>query len=129
MKPEYQEWVDKNVKEPYGKCSEMTTKMIEAFPELKRIRGQYDDPIWGLREHWWLEDPDENVVDPTKEQFPSKGAFSVNYIPWDESQPEPTGKCPNCGEYCYEGRYLCSTKCEQDYAAYVMRSAGRFSRY
>ena len=32
---------------------------------------------------------------------------------------EPTGKCPNCGGYCYEGATLCSDRCEHEYMAYL----------
>ena len=33
------------------------------------------------------------------------------YIPWDESEPQPTGKCQNCGEYVYDFNYFCSDAC------------------
>jgi len=112
----YEQWIKDNVTETYGKCSEVTLRMQKAFPELIRVRGHYYCYAWGEREHWWLT-LDEKIIDPTSSQFPSKG-FG-DYIPWDESQPEPTGKCPNCGEYCYEGRTLCSEDCEISYMAYI----------
>lgn len=31
----------------------------------------------------------------------------------------PTGKCPNCGNFCYEGNYLCSGKCTKEYMTYL----------
>lgn len=115
MKPEYQTWIEENVTETYGKCSEVTLAMQEAFPELTRVRGHYFCIVWGEREHWWLKDGDE-VVDPTAGQFPSQG--NGVYVEWDESQPEPTGMCPNCGDYCYDGKTLCSERCEIEYVAY-----------
>lgn len=30
-----------------------------------------------------------------------------------------TGKCPNCGGLCYNGKTLCSDKCEKSYIAYL----------
>jgi hypothetical protein len=30
-------------------------------------------PIWGARDHFWCVDGEDNVVDPTASQFPSKG--------------------------------------------------------
>lgn len=90
-----------NYSKAYGHCKEVCEKMKELFPELTLVRGHYYDAHWGEREHWWFTSPNGNIVDPTKEQFPTKGKGV--YIPWDESQPEPTGMCPNCGEYCYNG--------------------------
>jgi hypothetical protein len=48
----------------------------------------------------WIED---NV---TASQFPSKGRGS--YVQWNEDDPEPTGKCLECGEYTYDGKQMCS---------------------
>lgn len=114
----YEEWIEQNVVEPYGQCREKTLEMLEAFPELFRVRGHYMCLIWGEREHWWLVDPQGVIVDPTKSQFPSKGIGE--YVPWDESQEEPTGMCPNCGGLCYGGNCCCSERCGIEYAAYCM---------
>jgi hypothetical protein len=115
MKDKYSNWISENVKEHYGKCAETTLEMQSIFPELKRIRGHYYCPFWGERTHWWLLD-EEEVVDPTKDQFPSKG-LGV-YVPWIEGSPEPTGKCPNCGELVYNGLLLCSQSCHREYVEY-----------
>lgn len=96
----YQEWIDQ-LDDVTGKCEEITAAMAEAFPELRRVRGHYHCWIWGKREHWWLMDGDE-VVDPTAAQFPSKGEGS--YVEWEGE--EPTGMCPNCGEYCYDNEQV-----------------------
>lgn len=109
MKACYHKWISKNVQEAYGKCAEVTLEMERVFPELLRVRGHYYCPLWGDREHWWLVDFEGNVVDPTASQFPSRG-FGV-YTPWEEDSPEPTGKCYNCGDYCYEGELTCSERC------------------
>lgn len=117
MDPRYEAWIKENIADPYGCCQEATLKMQEAFPELERIRGHYYCPIWGQREHWWLVAPDQSIVDPTSEQFPSKG--NAVYEPWDETQDEPTGICMECGSYTYGGKYFCSKKCEIVGMAYL----------
>jgi hypothetical protein len=118
MKPQYAAWIAANVTEAYGRCREVAEAMAAAFPELVRVRGHYYCWAWGERTHWWLIDPEGQIVDPTAEQFPSKG-HGV-YTPWDESQPEPTGICPNCGEYTFDGSTCCSEACGNAYAAYCL---------
>jgi len=97
----YQEWIKENV--PKGTCCEITKAMQVVFPELRRVRGHYHCWIWGKREHWWLMNGDE-VIDPTKDQFPSRGEGT--YVELPKGMPEPTGMCPNCGEYCYNGEQV-----------------------
>lgn len=115
----YQAWIDAHVTETYGKCREVSKQMADAFPELTRVRGHYYCPIWGERTHWWLVTQDGDIVDPTAEQFPSKGLG--HYEPWDESQPEPTGRCPNCGGYVFNGDTCCSAACSLEYVAFCQR--------
>lgn len=105
----YQQWIDEHVpteESALGSCAEVTLAMVEAFPELTRVRGHYFCPLWNRdREHWWCATNEGAVIDPTVKQFPSKGCGI--YEPWDESLPEPTGKCLECGEYCYEDNTFC----------------------
>lgn len=121
MQQKYQDWIDENVHgSVLGRCANVTKTMLEAFPELTRVRGQFMCLVWGPRNHWWLVDPDGDIIDPTVTQFPSASLAAPSaYVLWDESQPEPTGKCPNCGEYCWDGNYCCSRECERDYDAYM----------
>lgn len=109
MLPKYQKWINANVTETYGACAEVTKSMATAFPELNRVRGHYYCPVWGERTHWWLATQDGQIIDPTASQFPSGGLG--HYEPWDESQKEPTGKCPNCGGLCYDGDVCCCDNC------------------
>jgi len=115
MKPQYLAWIEENVTETYGTCQEVTERMQAAFPELARVRGHYYCFAWGERAHWWLKDGGE-IIDPTADQFPSKGAGA--YVEWVEGSAEPTGMCPNCGGYVYTGGTCCSDECGIEYAAY-----------
>lgn len=123
----YEEWVQANVDQTYGKCAEVTLAMQKVFPELVRVRGCYMCPIWGERLHWWLVTPDGKIIDPTASQFPSKGAFE--YVPLEEGAEEPCGICANCGEPSYAskggGSTVCSDVCSKAYAAYLMGEADR----
>ena len=105
MSKEAAAWIE-NLKDTRCKCKELTQEMQKEFPELIRVRGFYHCPYWGKREHWWLKNKRMEIVDPTAEQFPSKG--SGRYEEWIEGQPEPTGKCMNCGEYCFNGNSFCT---------------------
>ena len=121
MKKEYREWIEES-SFGRGDCAEATIAMSEAFPELRRVRGHYYCVLLGERPHWWLVAPDGSVVDPTSVQFPSNGIGQ--YVEWDESQPEPTGKCPNCGGYCYDWRTVCSDTCGIEYVAFIKAQIG-----
>jgi hypothetical protein len=91
--------------------------MQEAFPELTLVKGFYRCHLTGqLYPHRWLETTSGHIVDPTASQFAS-GTFG-EYIRIDD--PEPTGKCCNCGGYCYDGSFLCCEKCVTEYASFCM---------
>lgn len=100
----------------FGRCKEITALMQEKFPGLKLIRGHYLCPVWGRRAHWWLVDENDDIIDPTAIQFPSFGGGT--YLPWDETKPEPTGKCMNCGTYCFLGSTACSKECYHEICRY-----------
>jgi hypothetical protein len=115
MNEKYLKWIEKNIpnyESAYGKCRETCEKMLKEFPELKLVRGYYSCAVWGERMHWWLVDAENNIIDPTAIQFPTKG--NGIYQKLDEFAPQPTGKCTNCGEYIYNGNYLCSDGCKFD---------------
>lgn len=78
-----------------GKCKEMSEALIAADPTLILVRGHYYDPLWGEQPHWWCKKPDGTVVDPTKDQFPSKGHGP--YVEFDG-----TVECSNCGKRMQE---------------------------
>ena len=100
-----------------GRCYEMASELCAKFPELTLTRGHYLCTEWGSQEHWWVVAPNGEIIDPTAGQFPSQGHGT--YVPWDESQPEPTGKCPVCGRYTYNRDYTCPDTCTQEYELYL----------
>ncbi len=128
MKEEYTRWIEVYFQKckgfVRGKCGEATTLMVEAFPELRRAAG-FVHCGWGRDQHFWCVDPDGEVIDPTAAQF---GGVIFQYEELDLNDPKtrakvPTGRCPNCGEDTYSGRYLCDENCEREYAAYVDRES------
>lgn len=121
MDQRYQDWITDLGSNLFGRCRGVTKEMVEAFPELRRVRGHYHCPIWGKRAHWWCVAPDGSIVDPTVSQFPSRGIGE--YVLLDETAPIPTGKCPDCGEYVY-GTTFCNDSCERRTAEYLRSSAG-----
>lgn len=110
----YDAWIRTHVPEdPTGMCSDVTKQMIIEFPELRRVRGHVRWPgetrPWP---HWWCIAPDGCIVDPTAAQFPPQ----MIYMAHDEREPEPTGKCPECGDYTYHSNTFCS---DDHYRAYM----------
>ncbi len=94
-----------------GKCQEMSEALVANDPTLALVRGHYHCPFWGEQAHWWTRKPDGTIVDPTKDQFPSKGIGQ--YVEFDGNV-----ECSNCGnlmcenEATYESRYaFCSYEC------------------
>ena len=124
MDDRHQDWIAEHVTgSVYGKCAEITQVMADAFPELERVRGHYYCTTWGERTHWWLTTIEGVIVDPTASQFPSKGAG--DYVPWTDGEPEPTGRCANCGELAYNGRTVCSDTCGIEYVAFIYGTVRR----
>lgn len=89
----------------------------KGFSRTNASTGHYYCSTWGKREHWWLVTSNNEIVDLTVAQFPSKG-LGV-YVPWDEGAPEPTGMCPECGNYVYDDYSFCSKSCGHSYMAYL----------
>lgn len=120
-------------------CGYASAEMKKAFPELCLVRGHVHwdvnwaghKPIQGGMEHWWCEDKDGLIYDPTQNQWDqvSVGCSPV-YIwePVDESQAHtfPTGKCPDCGDYTYRGEDFCSDDCANSYHRYIQSEVGRY---
>ena len=121
MNQKYKDWINAFQKENLktrGLCTTATLSMIKEFPELIRVRGHVEDALSSKPiEHWWCIDFEDNIIDPTATQF----AIILSYTQRNENLREPTSKCPNCGKYCYNNHFCCSKKCEEEYAAYVLK--------
>lgn len=95
-----------------GKCKAMCKALIATDPTLTLVRGYYDCPIWGRETHWWTKRADGTIVDPAKDQFPSRG--TGQYVEFDGMV-----ECSECGKRirekeaaCIDGRYaFCSGEC------------------
>lgn len=74
-----------------GKCKDMVDAAVAKDPTLTAVRGYYHCPMWGKQEHWWAMREDGSILDPTKRQFPSKGAGE--YEPFDGNV-----ECAECGK-------------------------------
>lgn len=75
-----------------GKCRQASEALVEADPTLRLVRGWYTCPIWQSREmHWWTVRQDGTIVDPTKDQFPSKGLGEYEEF-------EGFFECSECGK-------------------------------
>jgi hypothetical protein len=83
-----------------GKCRELSQKACDEDPTLTLVRGWYHCPLWGKQQHWWCERPDNSILDPTKDQFPSKGTGEYQKF---------TGicECEHCGaEITEQGAFV-----------------------
>ena len=124
MDDRYEIWIEahyRSAESALGCCEEATRAMVRAFPELRRVKGHYDCPLWGRRMHWWCETPGGEVTDPTRAQFPTRGLAGT----YEEASPETlvrTGACMQCGrdilvplaeaERGARGGTFCSEECE-----------------
>jgi hypothetical protein len=97
-----------------GKCKEMSEALVASDPSLRLVRGHYYEPAWERSEqHWWCQRKDGTVVDPTKDQFPSKGnstytEFSgfLSCTVCDKEITEEEIDCHSSGRHIY-----CSYEC------------------
>ena len=57
-----------------GKCKTLSEEYIKENPEYELVRGWYMCPFWGKQQHFWTQHKQTHeIVDPSKDQFPSKG--------------------------------------------------------
>lgn len=88
-------------------CAEATLALVEAFPELRRVRGH---AMVGVNErpHWWCITPDGTIIDPTAHQWPTAPVF---YEALPDDAEDPHGKCLHCGSLLFRsngaGAFFC----------------------
>lgn len=118
----YKTWISNyRFKHKYlaGACGSATLEMCKTFPELKRIPGHVVLASGHKVEHWWCEDNDGNIIDPTVGQW---ALLPAEYIPWVPGDEVCVGKCMNCGNGIYDTpatlngirRSVCSNECERE---------------
>lgn len=121
----YTAWIEADVAEhngwTRGRCQGAASRMVEAFPELRLVRGYCLLADGFSPQHWWCETADGAVVDPTAAQFEN----IVGYEEYDEEKhgPLPIGKCMNCGFEVYDKQHqgLCSAECLEEFRVYWER--------
>jgi hypothetical protein len=93
-----------------GKCKQFCEELLAKNPKLTLIRGYYHCAYWGKQPHWWCEDQDGNIIDPTIKQFPDKNGEYEKF--------SGIFNCSNCGVETEEskstiyGNYIfCSGEC------------------
>lgn len=112
-----------------GLCEHASAKMVEAFPELTRVRGHVGPtPSWQDEPHWWCVTATGEIIDPTKAQFTWA---EIHYAPFDEKLAAslPTGKCHDCGGRLYYNADYCNERCAARTAAYLGMSMSANYRY
>lgn len=119
MKSIYENWIREYINRNNGyvvaKCQYAISEMAEVFPELTPVAGWY-----GETEHWWLVDPNGEIIDPTVSQFP----FPQHYKVFSAGDKVRVGKCMDCGSDIYEKvqsldgnrKSFCSSNCEISFA-------------
>lgn len=119
MEDKYKKWISayqERVGDVTRKCKSATLEMQESFPCLIRKRGTVLIPFSNRRPvHWWLEAPNGDIIDPTESQF----GCILEYFERDETQPEPIGKCLECGADIYPGApsgNTCSIECNERFS-------------
>ena len=102
-----------------GRCKELSEELVRNDPSLRLVRGFYHEPTWGTKEgHWWCVDQAGNIIDPSKDQFPTGGIIDC-YEEFDG-----TCECADCGKRFEEksigtqfmSNYaFCSTACAMSF--------------
>ena len=95
-----------------GKCREMSEELVSKDPSLTLVRGHYHCPFWNKQPHWWVKDKNGQIIDPTKNQFPSKG--NGEYVEFNgiiscsecgtemkEEEADIEGNYAFCSDYCH----------------------------
>lgn len=124
----YLQWIlDLNLtpESAQGKCTIYTPLMAKVFPDLKIKKGvvfskynpdNYSDILFKQYPHTWLEDPEGNIIDPTKIQF-----LNLINLEYKELNGTIMCKCINCGNYFMSeySKGTCSNECSIEFSNYL----------
>ena len=75
---DYFDFIKETVDDPIDNCFFFAAITNIEYPELKLIEGEPVDPKRGETAHFWLEDEDGNIIDPTQSQY--NGEITYNKI-------------------------------------------------
>lgn len=112
-----------------GRCQEASARMVEAFPELRHVRGYARLDNGFAPAHWWCEREDGAVVDPTATQF--EGVIGYDEYNEDKHGPLPIGKCGDCGTEVYKAENhngFCDEICEASFEAYMQKECSGWNQ-
>jgi hypothetical protein len=63
------QWIRKNVGDPHNHCFFYAAALAALFPGLTLVRGQHSEQHPDDTAHFWTEDEDGTIIDPTAEQY------------------------------------------------------------
>lgn len=130
LEQRYKEWIETwcSKNRAYGNCEPAVLALLQAFPELKHVRGHVWT-TWGKRAHNWAITSDGNIVDPTASQFEA----IFEYEPWKPGDLVRVGKCMNCGDEIWrttesldkaiKQECICSDICKNEFELYLQGEA------
>jgi len=99
----YTKWIKSNYPTPHSairQCSEATKLMTTEFTSLRQVKGHvFVAQNQRVEEHWWCEDFDGNVIDPTRHQWHGP---VFDYTEFEGE--EPIGKCYQCGKFIFKSK-------------------------
>lgn len=76
----------------FGRCRNAVLELAAADRSLTVVRGYADET-----EHWWLQDPDGNIVDPTADQFERPPTYRPLAVGVPAVRPPLLYRCTECG--------------------------------
>lgn len=124
MKLKYKNWINQKfptAESALNQCKEACIEMKKQFPELILTNGLIQVGIEkDMRNHWWLRDSNDKIIDPTAHQY---NLFNLNIVFYSEIDDNhdlrnfTQGRCCNCGERYFIGKNnwnnstVCSNEC------------------
>lgn len=98
IREKYQSEAKTDYEKYRGKCKEYVDALVANDSTLRAVRGWYECPMWGSQQHWWCEDVNGNIIDPTVKQFPTAGVCA-EYREYDGIMT-----CEQCGDDFHEDK-------------------------
>jgi len=77
---EIKSWIDKNVIDAGGNCFFYSAVISLLFPGLKLIKGKHSKQFAEDSAHFYLEDEDGGIIDPTTNQYEAGKLYAIKEI-------------------------------------------------